>query len=76
VGGGGKVNPIFILVTWDREDAAEIMASNKYGALPLIRNYSDRGEAMEIYRMAVNMHDSAYLYETDESGNIKLILEL
>lgn len=56
------MNKLYVLVTWDE-------------GMPLVRHYEDRTEAVEIYELALIGRDAAYLYETDESGSMTLILE-
>jgi hypothetical protein len=67
------VAPGFILVTWDYayDDDGQVK-----DAMHLVRVYSDRREAIAIYKEAVAIRDAAYLYVTDEMGNWNIILEL
>jgi hypothetical protein len=64
---------VFILVTWDYayDDDGKVK-----DAMNLVRAYSDRREAISIYKEAVAIRDAAYLYVTDEMGNFNIILEL
>lgn len=53
---------LWVLITWD-------------DGTPLVRTYEDDAEAAETYRDATIYRDHAYLYVTNESGHMDLILE-
>lgn len=53
---------VWVVITWD-------------DGMPLVRSYEDANDAAEVYRESTYMRDHAYLYVTDESGHMDLILE-
>jgi hypothetical protein len=67
------VHQAFILVSWEYayDDEGQVK-----DAMHLVRVYSDRSQAIAVYKDAVTMRDAAYLYVTDEMGNWNIILEL
>lgn len=53
---------VWVVVTWD-------------DGIPLVRDYRDERSAREIYTISLDIREHAYLYVTDESGQMRLILE-
>lgn len=56
------LHKVYVLVTWDDD-------------MPLVRSYEDEQDAAESYRYATEIRAAAFLYVTDESGRMDLILE-
>jgi hypothetical protein len=69
------VNPmpqLWVLITWEyvRDERGRVT-----DVLPLTRSYEDGIDAAESYEYAQQTRDAAYLYRTDDSGHMELILE-
>lgn len=48
---------VYLLVTWDDD-------------VPMVRHYEDASEAVDIYKTATAVRDSAYLYSVDPAGSV------
>lgn len=62
---------VYVLITWDRQTDH----MGRQILLPLVRTYEDGEEAAEVYGESRNHRDASYLYVTDDSGHMDLILE-
>lgn len=71
LGSGDQVGRVYLVISWDRQTDHE----GKPLILTSVKQYEDAALAADVYRDETFYRGAVFLYVTDDSGHMELILE-